>query len=193
MIAVLDTSKQPLAPTTSRRARLLLARGKAAVFTRFPFVIILKHPVAAPTLPPLRLKLDPGSKTTGIAILNDQTGQVVFAAELTHRGTQIRQRLADRRAVRRSRRQRKTRYRAARFLNRRRPAGWLPPSLQHRVETTMTWVTRLLKAYPIRALSVEVARFDMQVLQHPAITGIAYQQGTLWGYEIREYVRREVA
>ena len=62
---------------------------------------------------PVRLKIDPGSKTTGLALVNDASGEVVWAAELTHRGQQVKKHLADRRAVRRSRRQRKTRYRPA--------------------------------------------------------------------------------
>ena len=188
MVAVVDTNQQPLAPTTPRRARLLLRRGKAAVFKRFPFVIILIRPIEQPALPALRLKLDPGAKTTGLALLNQQTGQVVWAAEVTHRGDQIRQALADRRRVRRSRRWRHTRYRTARFLNRRRKPGWLPPSQQSRVANTLTWVRRLARIYPIAALSLELARFDTQAIQNPEIVGMAYQQGELAGYELRQYL-----
>jgi hypothetical protein len=117
---------------------------------------------------------------------------VVWAAELHHRGERIRNALADRRAVRRSRRNRKTRYRKLRFLNRRRPAGWLPPSLESRVANIQTWVARLRRACPITSLALEVVRFDTQALQNPEISGVAYQQGTLHGYEIREYVVRRV-
>src|SRR5690349_18581302 len=109
-VPVLDTTKQPCAPVHPAAARRLLADGKAAVFRRFPFTIILKgNAPAAPA--PLRIKLDPGSKTTGIAVVDDATGHVVWAAELTHRGQTIRDNLLSRRAVRSNRRQRKTRYR----------------------------------------------------------------------------------
>jgi 5-methylcytosine-specific restriction endonuclease McrA len=90
--------------------------------------------------------------------------------------------------MRRSRRQRKTRYRKARFLNRRRDEGWLPPSLNHRVLTTLTWVRRLMRLCPIRALSMELVKFDTQLMENAEISGIEYQQGVLAGYEVREYL-----
>ncbi len=113
-VFVLDTNKHPLNPVHPGRARILLRQGKAAVYRRFPFCLILKTTVEEPVVHPLRLKLDPGSKATGIAILNDTTGEVVFAAELRHRGEQIKRAMDARRAVRRNRRQRKTRYRTPR-------------------------------------------------------------------------------
>ena len=78
----------------------------------------------------MRLKLDPGSKITGLVLVEEKSGQVLFAAELRHRGQQIPDSLTSRRALRRARRNRKTRYRAPRFHNRRRPEGWLAPSLE---------------------------------------------------------------
>ncbi|MGM0521792.1 MAG: RNA-guided endonuclease IscB, partial [Pseudomonadota bacterium] len=79
-------------------------------------------------------------------------------------------------------------YRAPRFDNRRRKGGWLPPSLQHRVDTVMAWVERLSKLAPITAISQELVRFDTQKLDNPEISGVEYQQGTLLGYEVREYL-----
>ncbi|MGK7900726.1 MAG: RNA-guided endonuclease IscB [Hormoscilla sp.] len=187
-VFVLDANKQPLSPTHPARARKLLKQGKAAVFRTYPFTIILRKTVGEPANEPHRIKLDPGAKVTGIALVNDRTGTVVWAAELTHRGDMIRQKLADRRTVRARRRNRKTRYRQARFDNRRRPSGWLAPSLQHRVETTMTWVKRLRKYCPITDISMELVRFDTQKLQNPEISGVEYQQGVLFGYELREYL-----
>lgn len=186
---VLSSDRQPLDPCHPARARTLLTAGKAAVFRRYPFTIILRDRAAGESVThPHRLKLDPGAQTTGMALVAEATGRVAWAAELTHRGRHIRAALLKRKTVRRARRQRNTRYRKARFLNRRRRDGWLPPSLQHRVETTLTWVTRLRRYAPVTALSVELARFDTQALQEPAISGVAYQQGTLAGYEIREYL-----
>src|SRR4051812_21206850 len=138
-VFVLDTNKQPCNPVHPAAARRLLTEGKAAVWRRFPFTIILKPDVLIEEPAPLRLKLDPGSKTTGLALVDYTTGQassrgsargVVWAAELTHRGQQVRDALESRRATRSSRRQRHTRYRAPRFLNRTRPTGWLAPSLE---------------------------------------------------------------
>lgn len=187
-VFVLDANKQALNPIHPGRARLLLKQGKAAVYRRYPFTLILASAVEQPVLEPLRIKLDPGSKTTGIAVINDVTGEVVWAAELTHRGEQIKRDLDKRRAVRRSRRQRKTRYRKPRFDNRRKRTGTLPPSLESRVCNVLTWVCRLMRLCPVTAISQELVRFDTQALEHPDIEGGEYQHGTLKGYEVREYV-----
>ena len=187
-VFVLDTNKQPLNPIHPGRARLLLKAGKAAVFKRYPFTLILPTAVESAQVTPLRIKVDPGSRTTGIAIVNDQSGAVVFAAELTHRGKQIKKRLDDRRAVRRSRRARHTRYRKPRFQNRLRRAGWVAPSLESRVCNVTTWVKRLMRLCPLTAISMELVCFDLQKRENPTIEGCQYQQGTLAGYEVREYV-----
>ncbi|MBW4677272.1 MAG: HNH endonuclease [Desmonostoc geniculatum HA4340-LM1] len=187
-IFVLDNEKRPLFPIHSARARQLLSNKKAAVFRRLPFTIIFKKSHSDSLVQPLRLKLDPGAKITGIALVNDTTGEVVFAAELKHRGFAIRDALTSRRQLRRGRRARKTRYREPRFLNRTRPDGWLAPSLQSRVENIKTWIERLRKLAPIEAISQELVRFDMQLMRNPEIQGALYQQGTLTGYETREYL-----
>ncbi len=188
-VFVIDTNKQPLNPVHPGRARILLSTGKAAVFKRYPFTIVLKAEVAHPGLSPLRLKIDPGSKTTGLALINDANGEVVFAAELAHRGEQIKDRLDDRRTVRRSRRRRHTRYRKPRGDNRRnKKKGWLPPSLESRICNVITWVGRLQRSCPIRAISQELVKFDLQQMESPEVAGVFYQQGTLFGYEAREYL-----
>ncbi|MBO0779327.1 MAG: HNH endonuclease [Ktedonobacteraceae bacterium] len=187
-VFVVDTKKQPLNPVHPGRARLLLTSGKAAVFRRFPFTIILKTVIEQPTVAPLRVKIDPGSRVTGLAIINDASGEVVFAAELQHRGQVIKKRLDDRRAVRHSRRNRKTRYRKPRFDNRRTPKGWLPPSLASRIANVLTWVNKFRRFCPITAISMELVKFDLQKMEHPEMAGIEYQQGILQGYEVREYL-----
>jgi 5-methylcytosine-specific restriction endonuclease McrA len=185
---VLDTTKKPLSPTTPRRARFLLKSGKAAVFRRYPFTIILKREIENPMTPDLKIKIDPGSKTTGVAIVNQQTGEIVFAAEIEHRGQAIKTSLDARRGLRRGRRQRKTRYRKPRFDNRRRPEGWLPPSLESRVENVYTWARRLQRVYPLKGAAFESVKFDMQLMENPEIEGVEYQEGELQGFELREYV-----
>lgn len=184
-VPVLDTTKKRLGMVHPAQARIWLNKGLAAVFKRFPFTIILKQEVDIDA-PEYQLKIDPGSKTTGFAILCQN--KVVWAAELTHRGAQFRDALTSRRALRRGRRNRKTRYRKARFLNRRRPEGWLAPSLQHRVDTTLTWVKRLSRVIPITSIAQELVRFDMQKMQNPEVSGVEYQQGELYQFEVREYL-----
>jgi 5-methylcytosine-specific restriction endonuclease McrA len=141
-----------------------------------------------PKIEPLRVKIDPGAKTTGLALVNDTTGEVVWVAELQHRGFQIRDALLSRRQLRRSRRNRKTRYRKPRFLNRTRFQGWLAPSLNSRVANILTWVKRLSALCQITAISTELVRFDTQQMENVEISGVGYQQGTLAGYEVREFL-----
>ncbi len=187
-VFVVDANRKPLNPVHPGRARLLLTQKKAAVFRRYPFTIILKTMPQHPEVHPLRLKIDPGSQTSGLALVNDATGEVVFAAELSHRGQAIKHAMDQRRAVRRNRRQRKTRYRKARFANRRRRKGWLAPSLISRIANIVTWVQRLRRIAPITVISLELVKFDLQQMDHPEISGIEYQQGQLSGYGVREYL-----
>ena len=185
-VFVIDTNKQPLNPIHPKKARKLLDKGKAAVFRMYPFVIILKTAIRNPSINPCQIKIDPGSKITGFALVREN--QVIWAMELEHRGGLIKKKLESRRAVRRSRRNRNTRYRKPRFLNRKRPEGWLPPSLEHRVKTIDTWVMRLFTYVPVNQIAVERVKFDTQKMQNPEISGVEYQQGDLAGYEVREYL-----
>lgn len=188
-VLVLSSDNKPLDSCTPVRARLLLDNGKAAVFRRYPFTIILKDRTKVDcTTSTYRLKIDPGSKVTGLAVVNEITAEVVWAAELIHRGQQIRDALLKRSQARRGRRSRKHRYRKARFLNRTKPKGWLAPSLMSRVHNITTWVSRLMRSIPATAVSMELVRFDTQLMQNPEINGVEYQQGELQGYEVREYL-----
>jgi len=181
--------KKPLMPCHPARARKLLKNGKAAVDRTYPFTIILKYCVKE-GLQPIEVKFDPGSRTTGLALVgNFERGkEVIFAGNLIHRGGQIKSNLNSRRAIRRGRRNRKTRYRPARFNNRRRPKGWLPPSLRSRVLNVENWMLKLARLAPLTQIAVETVRFDTQKLQKPEISGVEYQQGELAGYELREYL-----
>ena len=187
-VFVLDRQKNPLVPCSEKRARLLLARGRAVVIRVYPFTIRLKDRAGSVTQEVV-LKLDPGSKGTGIAVVrvSDQGQHVLNLMELVHRGRQISKALEQRRGCRRQRRS-KLRYRAPRFNNRTRPKGWLAPSLQHRVDTTQSIVNRMCSLVPVTGIAQELVRFDMQKLENPEISGVEYQQGTLLGYEVREYL-----
>ncbi len=217
-VFVLDKDRRPLDPCHPARARKLLNAGRAAVFRRFPFTIILKdRELANSVVHPHRVKFDPGSRTTGVALLNDDTSTVVFGAEIEHRGAQIHLRMTARASLRRARRNRKTRYRAPQFLNRnpapcivcdknarhghktcRLHAGVrpetpaaprrLPPSLESRVANVETWARRLIRLAPVAAISMELVRFDLQNLENPEIQGVEYQQGELAGYEVKDYL-----
>lgn len=186
-IFVLTNTLQPLMPTSSARARKLQDSGRAAVYRMFPYTIILKGHSNC-EVQPVRLKIDPGSKETGIALLNETTRKIIFAMVLVHRGLKISENLFSRKGIRNNRRNRKTRYRKPGLPNRKKPEGWLAPSLLHRVLTTLTWVNRLRRYSPITEISMELAKFDLQKMENPEISGAEYQQGTLFGYEIKEYL-----
>lgn len=189
-VFVLSSTKKPLMPTRPARARKLLTAGRAAVYRLHPFTIILKDRADGETKE-VEVKVDPGSKTTGIALVGhfEQQGAVVlFGANLNHRGQAIKNNLESRRSLRRGRRGRKTRYRQARFLNRTRSAGWLPPSLESRVVNTESVINKLSARCPITTATVELVKFDMQAWVNPEISGVEYQQGELAGYETREYL-----
>lgn len=215
-VAVLDRHQQPLMPCTEKRARILLEKGRARVVSLYPFTIRFVDRTAAESVfQPLRLKIDPGSSTTGMAVVREAEDPkaaqveaelkrasapsgakppmgrneiVLFLLELKHQGLAIRDALSQRSSYRRARRGRKTRYRAPRFNNRTRAKGWLPPSLEHRVDSTLNWVCRWMRSFPIAAISVEGVRFDAQLMENPEVAGTEYQQGTLAGYEVREYL-----
>ncbi len=200
-VFVLDRNKKPLMPCSEKRARKLLEKRRARVHRLMPFSIrLVDREVRDSVLQPLKIKLDPGSKTTGIALVreweavDEDTGQVQTAIhvlnlfELTHRGRQISEALTARRQMRRRRRGH-LRYRAPRFLNRgNKKKGGIAPSLQHRVDTTLSWVNRLTRLAPMTGIAQELVRFDLQQMDNPEISGVEYQQGTLAGYETREYL-----
>ena len=209
-VYVLDRKGKALMPCTEKRGRLLLTRGRARVHKLVPFVIrLIDRDVASCVLQPLELKIDPSSKFTGVAVVRvseqvePQTGEIKKSAhvlnlmELLHRGRQISEALTARSQMRRRRRG-NLRLRAPRFLNRgNKQKGWLAPSLQHRVDTTMSWVRRVVRYAPITKIAQELVRFDMQRIQAQAegcdISGVQYQQGTLFGYEVREYLLEKFA
>jgi 5-methylcytosine-specific restriction endonuclease McrA len=188
-VFVLDRNLKPLDPCHQARARELLKKGRAKVFKRYPFTIVLQdRTLEESTTHPHRIKIDPGSKTTGLAVVQEPTGRVTNALEITHRGQQIKDSLESRRSLRRGRRNRKTRYRKPRFLNRTRKQGWLPPSLESRIANIETWVERIRKVCPVTAISQELVRFDLQQVQNPEISGVEYQRGELFGFEVKEYL-----
>ncbi len=187
-VFVLDKNDNPLMPCSEKRARQLLERNQAVSIRRAPFVIKLLNYAPSDEPASSRLKLDPGSKTTGMALLDGS--RVVWLGELQHR-TNINSKLDDRRSIRRTRRSRKTRYREARFDNRSRLKGWLAPSLEARVNQIMNVITKLRRYAPIGAISMELVKFDTQKLVDPEISGIEYQQGELFGYELRAYIQEK--
>jgi hypothetical protein len=194
MIFVLDRHHKPLMPCTEKRARLLLERGRAVVHRRTPFTIRLRdRRVEDSALQPVVLKFDPGSKTTGVAVVREEQTPVgavhhaLHLTEISHRGDAVHERMQRRAAYRRRRRTAHLRYRPPCFNNRRRSDGWLAPWLRSRVKNIVTWAQRYQRLAPLTRVDLELARFDTQQLVNSEIAGVEYQQGTLQGYEVRAY------
>ena len=166
--------------------------GRARVHKRYPFTIrLVDRTMEESVVQEAELRIDPGSRTTGFAIVRKDgkdEDHVLHLSQLKHRGQQIHLDLKQRSAIRRGRRSRKTWYRAPRFDNRTKPEGWIPPSLLHRVQTTETWVRRYMSLAPLSSIAFEYTNFDMQLMQNPDISGVEYQKGTLQGYEVRQYL-----
>ncbi len=183
-VFVLSHTGKPLMPTTPRRARIFLKTRRARVVTREPFTIQLRFETTT-YIQPVTVGVDTGSHTVGIAATANR--EVVFQAEMRLR-TDISGKLTQRRQYRRTRRSRKTRYRAARWANRRRCSGWLPPSLRARADATVKVVRFVARVLPIGQIKVEIGSFDTQKMQNPEVSGVSYQQGQLQGYLLREYL-----
>ncbi len=172
-------------PCSPRKARVLLKAGKAKVVKAVPFTLQLLYGSSGYTQE-ITLGVDAGTKHIGISATTAKT--VLFEGEVLPR-TDIQELLATRRQFRRARRSRKTRYRQVRFLNRKKPKGWLAPSVQHKVESHLKAIEFVQKILPIHALTIEVAQFDLQKLSTPDIEGSEYQQGPQLGFwNTREYV-----
>ncbi|MFX1534954.1 MAG: RNA-guided endonuclease IscB [Promethearchaeota archaeon] len=171
-------------PTSPRKARTLLEQGRAQVVYRMPFTLQLTD-ATGETCQQIDLGVDPGFVKSGFSARTEDNKEVL-AAELTLR-QDVSNKLTERRLYRRNRRGRKW-YRPPRFKNRRRQPGWLPPSLRHKLDSHEQIVSFIKKLLPITRVIVEVATFDTQKLTNPEIKGIEYQQGTLQGYEVREYL-----
>jgi 5-methylcytosine-specific restriction endonuclease McrA len=183
-IFVLAKSKNPLMPCHPARARQLLKHKKAVVSRRLPFVIRLKNRTVGNTQP-VQLKLDPGAKTTGIALTTSQ--KVLNLFELAHRKEQVKKKMEQRKNYRRRRRTANLRCRPARFLNRGK-AGKIAPSVRSVLDNTQGWINRLRRWTPITGIVIETVKFDAHKMQNPEISGIEYQQGTLQGFEVKEYL-----
>jgi len=172
-------------PCQSRKARLLLREGKAKVAKMVPFTIQLLYGSSG-YKQAISLGVDAGTHHIGVSATTEQ--KVLFEAEVVPR-SDIQERLSTRRQFRRARRSRKTRYRKGRFLNRKKSAGWLAPSVQHKVEAHLKAIRLVHQILPVRTTTIEVAQFDLQKIRHPEIAGKAYQQGPQLGFwNVREYV-----
>ena len=188
MVLVIDKHKKPCNTISEAYARRLLFKKQAVIHKRFPFTIRLKNDNAVLKDRVYTVKIDPGSKTTGIAITDDKD-QVVMLAELEHRGHVIKKNMNSRRAVRGKRRSKNTRYRPARFLNRTKPKGWLAPSVKSRANNVINFIKKYKKLINIDKVMIENVSFDTaQMSSNTKLYGVKYQQGPLYQTKLRSYL-----
>ena len=186
MVYVISKNGQPLMPTENHaKVRILLKTKKAKVIKRCPFTIQLAYDGTNYTQD-VALGVDAGSKHIGLSVTTKD--KVLFESNVELRNDIVNL-LSTRRQNRRSRRNRKTRYRKPRFNNRKCKDGWLAPSVQNKVNTHLAVIRKAHEILPISKIIVEVASFDIQKIKKPAISGTEYQQGErLDFWNVREYV-----
>ena len=186
MVYVLDKNGQPLMPTERYgKVRRMLKSGRAKVVNRCPFTIQFLYETKR-NVQPVTLGVDAGSKTIGLSATTES--RVLYEAEVELRNGIV-DLLSSRRELRRTRRNRKTRYRKPRFNNRRRGKGWLAPSVRQKVDSHLTVVANVNKILPISSIIAEVVSFDIQKIKNLDIEGTGYQQGEQLGFwNVREYV-----
>ena len=187
LVYVINQHGKPLMPCSARKARVLLKTGKAKVIRREPFTIQLKFGSSG-YKQPITLGVDAGAKHIGLSA--STVKRELYSAEVVLR-TDITELLSTRRELRRARRNRKTRYRQPRFLNRvkAKKKGWLAPSILNRINAHLKVVDDVYKILPVTKIVVETASFDIQKLKNPEISGVEYQQGEQLNFwNVREYI-----
>ena len=188
MVFVLDKSKKPLDMISNAQARILIKKKLAVIHKIYPFTIRLRDNSCVGKDKSYTVKVDPGSRHTGIAIV-DNKDSVVMLAEIEHRGHIIKKSLDSRRVIRRCRRQRKTRYREARFLNRTKPKGWLAPSVKSRADNVINFIRKYKKLLNITKVEIERVNFNIsQMSSEVELHGVDYQQGPLYQKKLRDFV-----
>ena len=182
-IFVMNMRGDPLMPCTQKKARILLKEGKAVIYKYDPFTIQLTY-ATGETKQDCHIGIDTGSKHIGMAITSEN--KVLFKGEIELR-QDVKSNIDTKHIYRRSRRNRKTRYRQPRFLNRKRSDKWLPPSLQNRVDHTFHWIDTFCSLVSDPILHIEVGKFDTAKMINPEINGVDYQHGQTYGFFDERY------
>lgn len=176
---------QALMPCSPRKARILLKQKKAKIVDYKPFTIQLLY-ATGEAKQEVSVGVDEGAHYIGIAITSQ--GKILAKGEIELR-QDVHSLLETRRQHRRGRRFRKTRYRKARFQNRRKKEGWLPPSIQAKLNANFFWIDKFCSLVPNPTLHIEVGKFDVAKMINPEISGADYQHGQCYGYyDVRYFV-----
>ena len=192
LVYVLKQNGQPFMPTTRfGKVRRLLKTKKAKVVRREPFTIKLLYEPETDVVQECYCGVDTGSRHIGVAVVSND--KVLYQSQ-TELRSDIKRKMDARRACRRNRRSRKTRYRKSRFLNRGNSikSDRLPPSVRHKVQAHIDEIEFCKKILPISDsnLIIEVSQFDTALMKDPSLISEkvkhwGYQQGFNYGYSSR--------
>jgi 5-methylcytosine-specific restriction endonuclease McrA len=185
LVYVLNSDGAPLMPCLPGKARGLLNAGQAKVVSRSPFVIKLLYGSSG-YKQPVTLSVDSGSKVIGVAATGN--GKTLYGSEVKNR-TDIHEKLSQRASYRKTRRGRKLRYRRARWANRRRPKGWLTPTMRSKVRSHSREIEFVKRILAVTRTIIETASFDIHKIVNPDVSGEGYNQGRLKGfYNVKQFI-----
>lgn len=177
-VFVLNQHGEALMPCKESKARKLLQSNKATIIKYQPFTIQLLHGSSGHKQR-IDIGIDLGAKHIGVAMVSERN--ILAKGEIELRQN-VKSLIDTRRSYRRGRRSRNLRYRQPRFLNRTKKKGWLPPSIQSRIDNTFTWIDRFMHFVPNPTITIEVGKFDIAKMINPDIKGAQYQEGASFGY-----------
>jgi hypothetical protein len=185
VVYVLSITGNPLMPCKPAKASKLLKNGKATVVKLYPFTIKLNFECEN-QVQEVTLGIDSGFKNIGFSCVSGKkeliSGTLILDGKTSER-------LTEKAMYRRGRRSRHHWYRKPRFLNRVKPEGWLPPSIERRYNTHLNLINRIKAILPVSHVIIETANFDIQKIENPEIEGVQYQQGDMYGYQnMRSYL-----
>src|SRR5215469_14216348 len=169
IIYVLAPDRRPLMPCSGAIARLWLKASNAKVVHRTPFTIKLRAEPQTTFTQPLTLGIDTGSTVMGSAVSTEQ-GRILYVSETTVRDD-IADTLQTRAQHRRNRRNRKTRYRPARWRNRHNSikTGRFSPTMRSKIDAHLREIRFVQSLVPITSIVLETGSFDSHALKNPAI------------------------
>ena len=184
LVYVLGMDGDPLDPTHPAKARILLKHKKAKVVRRLPFTIKLTYEIKNPKTQKYTLGVDTGFSKLGTAVINEKD-EVVYLSEVTLRNN-IKNIMKDRNQTRRARRNRNTRYRKPRWLNRKNSIrkDRYAPTLISKFNSHMKEINFIKSILPISTINLELAKFDNHALSNPLVKNNKwmYQKGLKFGF-----------
>ena len=184
LVYVLGMDGDPLDPTHPAKARILLKNKKAKVVRRLPFTIKLTYEIKNPQTQKYTLGVDTGFFKLGTAVINEKD-EVVYLSEVTLRND-IKKIMKDRSQNRRGRRNRNTRYRKPRWVNRKNSikTDRYAPTLISKFNSHMKEIKFIKSILPISKINLELAKFDNYALSNPLVkyNKWMYQKGLKFGF-----------